>query len=226
MMIQLATVLVLLATNGALGQVYDYDGNALPEEVGWIAFPHGTPEIKLEKGIYIQTFDAPGDQIFYHRSIAEFSDAPSFFAEWRVQTDVPASSLDTLQTRASLVLFGNTGVSYHFRFTDFEALFTRSDLSLLFVPITPGVLHTYRIELPDDDTYRFLVDGILVDSGAQPGAFPTVASEIAWGGRFFAPSHTVQWDYIRYGVIPEPATATLLLIGTTLLTLRRKARTH
>lgn len=215
------TTSLCLAIGPLPSDVVQYDGTVFPQQAGWTPLSNGTPEISLTDGLLVQTFDAPGDQEFYNRSIGEFSGSPTFFTEWRMQTNVPSSSLGTLDVRAALVLFGN-GVSYHFRFTDSEALFTRFDNSLFFYEIQPNVLHTYRIELLDDDSYRFLIDGTVVDSGAQPGPYPTSASQIVWGARYFAPSQTTEWDYVTLGSVPEPTVASLLIVGATLLVLRRR----
>jgi len=202
--------------------VIQFNGDVPPQQAGWTPLLHGSPEIEINSGVLTQIFDAPGDQAFYNRSIGEFAGAPTFFAEWRMQTDAPASLLDTFQIPTGFVLSGN-GIFYHFVFSDTEALFLRFDLSFDRYPIEPGIMHTYRIELFGEDLYRFLVDGSLVDSGVPDGPYPTIASEIIWGGEFDVPGHTDHWDYVTYGAIPEPATGLLLLAGLSSLILRRKA---
>lgn len=219
-------VLCLVSFTVPSGSVITFEGDSFPETSGWTRSVFLTPQRTLENGILIQYFDSVGDHDFYRRFLSAFSASTNFFAEWRVQSDAPSTLLDSFQIPAGFVLSGNTGVTYHFRFTDSLGLFTRSDNSLFFFPLEPHMFHTYRVELLENDSYRFLIDGRLVDSGEQSGPYPTLMSEIIWGGRFYEPNQTIQWDYIRYGTIPEPATATLHLIGTTLWTLRRKSRTR
>jgi hypothetical protein len=116
---------------------------------------------------------------------------------------------------------------YHTTITNGRVRLLRdTDIPLIFVNVEPDVPHTYRIELFGDELYRWLIDGVVVDQGVPEGTYPYDTSVIVWGSRNYEPGITTRWDYIRYGVIPEPATAALLLAGTTLLILRRKPRSR
>lgn len=84
---------VLMAVCAVPATVVEFSGDLVPGQVGWTPILNGIPEIELNNGFLTQAFDAPGDQAVYNRSISEFADSPTFFAEWRMQTDAPASLL-------------------------------------------------------------------------------------------------------------------------------------
>jgi hypothetical protein len=226
-----------LAIKTVSGGVISYEGTVFPETEGWrrstsLLYSDRT----IENGWLVQRaeviptppyLDTQEDDFYYH-SLAAFSGASFFFLEWRVEADGPSSAIASVAP-ASIVAYGSFGIGYHFTIADDQIRLIRDNLlPIVFVDIEPGVPHTYLLELYGSDLYQFFIDGQLIDSGVPEGAYPTPDSEIVFGARAATPEGvtTVRWDYIRYGVIPEPATAALLLAGTTLLILRRKPRTR
>ncbi len=208
--------------------VVTYEGDTLPETVGWTREPFGFPERVLDDGELVQTFDALGDRDAYRRSLADFSGASAFFAEWRVQSDAPGSLLDLSQIPTSFVLGGSGAAFYHVVITEDRVQFLRDTfIPLIFADIDPSMPHTYRLELLGDSSYKFLIDGQLVDHGVPEGPYPYEDARIVWGARFYEPSQTVEWDYVRYGAVPEPATGAFLvvaLLGVASLRLRPARR--
>ena len=51
--------------------------------------------------------------------------------------------------------------------------------------------------------YYVFIDGVLVDSGAQEGPFPNASAKIIWGAQMWNTPSINEWDYVRYGVIPQ-----------------------
>jgi hypothetical protein len=72
------------------------------------------------------------------------------------------------------------------------------------LPITPGVFHDYRVTSADMRTYQLFIDGEL----RRVGSFWQGLSQsyIAWGDgtQDFVGGSLHHWDYLRFGVIPEP----------------------
>ena len=84
-------------------------------------------------------------------------------------------------------------------------LFRDVTLPILFFDIEPGIPHTIRVELNNEGipSYRWFIDGVLVDEGEAEDVFPSDNSRITWRGKaWFLPCEN-SWDYIRYGVISQ-----------------------
>lgn len=225
----------LLPTTKVLAGIVSYDADVFPDQIGWA---RGTSLLFADRtildGWLVQTAErVPYDEFMieqddiYRRPIDEFVGMYAFFVEWRMETDGPRTGFGNVSP-AAVVAGGNFGISYHFTIANDQIRMIRDNLlPILFVDIEPGVPHTYRLELYGSDLYQFYIDGELIDSGVPEGAYPTLDSRIVFGARAATPEgiSTVRWDYIRYGSIPEPASAVFLVMGTTLLILRRKSRT-
>ena len=78
------------------------------------------------------------------------------------------------------------------------------------IPIEPGVFHDYRLTSSDMRTYELYIDGEL----ARAGTFwqGLTAARISWGPVADGVSSLSQWDYVRVGVVPEPASRFLFLV--------------
>jgi hypothetical protein len=54
-------------------------------------------------------------------------------------------------------------------------------------------------------TFKWFLDGQLIDEGLAEGVFPSDNATITWRGKaWYLPAENA-WDYIRYGVIPVDA---------------------
>ena len=138
-----------------------------------------------------------------------------------MRTDGPRSEIDGVAP-AALVLGGLSGVLNHFTIADDRVRFLRdASVPIVWVDIEAGVPHTYRLELYGDQRYVWTIDDAVVDTGIPEGPFPTNDSVIAWAAESWFVESTTRWDYIRYGVIPEPATGLLLLSTAGLFLFRR-----
>ena len=82
------------------------------------------------------------------------------------------------------------------------------------------VFHTYRLDSVDMVDYTMIID----DAVAWEGFFVpgTVNSSIVvFGDRLVGSASGSQWDYFRFGVVPEPGCALLLAVGLFLAPARR-----
>jgi hypothetical protein len=68
--------------------------------------------------------------------------------------------------------------------------------------VGPDVLHTYYLELQNDLSYVWYIDGAAVNSGNYPAPYPTTDARLQWWARYYNDEQTAKWDYVRYGVIP------------------------
>jgi hypothetical protein len=76
------------------------------------------------------------------------------------------------------------------------------------IEYSPGVFHDYQLLSADVRTYELYMDGLLIHSGSfwegLPGGF------VAWGDGVQGARSLTHWDYVRFGVVPEPAGGLLL----------------
>ena len=211
--------LILLAFGSVLTQAEQYwityEGNDLPENEGWQrnwgnddGAHEGEGAIRtLEDGIL--TMDSMYDLRVYdyacHYLYGEVDPNPGelFVAEWRVMVDetigdgydakVGISSDDDWQL--GIALFPDHIIS---KFED--------DVE---IPIEPGVFHEYRILSWNMLTYDLYIDGDL----AHQGTFwhGSLASKFGWGDCVSGAASLAHWDYVRFGVVPEPSSALMLM---------------
>ncbi len=89
--------------------------------------------------------------------------------------------------------------------TDQLCIWRGNSVPLLYLDIEEGVPHSYRVEHYGDHLYAHYVDEVLVDSGKPLGDFPNASARIIWGSRMWMTPSTNEWDYVRYGRIPQDA---------------------
>ncbi len=194
------------------GQIVDYEGNSLPEDspIPWIPNAVCDPERWVSDGRFFQHveqcpgFPPPaGQRASYTRSLDEFVGVTPFFIEWQMWTDGDRSEIPGTAP-ASMVLGSFGSVNYHFTVARDQVLFLRDNfLPLVWVDIAPDTSHTFRLELHGEGLYVWCIDGDIVDSGVPEGAYPSFTPIVQWRGKSWFLESTTQWDYIRYGRIPE-----------------------
>ncbi len=205
---------VFVVVPGTRAQVVSYEGTSFPNEVGWDRILYCTPERTLEESCLVHRVQPgechpppEGDQDNYLRPLSDFDGSQTFFVEWAVETDGPATEIPWGAPSAMAV--GNLGgVRYTFFIARDLAKLNRDNLlPIVFVQLAPGVPHTHRLELYGDELYTWYIDGQAVDSGIPEGAFPSNTPSITWRARSAYVESVVRWDYIRYGVIPRDGSA-------------------
>ena len=77
------------------------------------------------------------------------------------------------------------------------------------LPVSPGVFHDYQVLSWDMQTYDLYIDGDL----AHEGTFwqGSLESKLAWGDGVRGAASLAHWDYVHFGVVPEPSSALMLL---------------
>jgi hypothetical protein len=195
-----------------------YEGDDFPENVGWERHwgvhvppgdPNSVPERSIEDGVFV--LDTTCDIWLYdfYRISGLTNPGPGelFMAEWRVEVETQLTWWD-----ASVgIARDDPPGDLQFRFGPETLFVEEGDVTY---EIGAGA-HLYRFESWDMDLYRLYVDGALT----HEGAFQTPSG----GGAFFgfgnpmagASSRSV-WDYVRFGVVPEPSA--FLLLGYLIIT--------
>jgi len=106
---------------------------------------------------------------FYQRALGGFAGAPTFFAEWQVQTEAPSRILEHSGVPVVLVLEAEAPP-----FTTRLLPIRASSSSVIrqfpcVVDIEPDVPHTYRVEVDGTASYTWYIDAQPVDGGVPEG---------------------------------------------------------
>jgi hypothetical protein len=210
----LAALGVLVAQAGADEYWIAYEADDFPENVGWRriyrnedGWYQGGAERSLEDGVF--TLDTRrSDMICDYYGIARQMDpdpGETFVAEWRLNIVEANQSMEVGVWIARDDPPGYVWVKY----LEDEVWIGREHWSH---PIEPYVFHTYRIESTDMVDYSLWVDGEQVHQGVF--YTPTdLNSFLAFGDPSYGGNVTSvsEWDYVRFGVIPEPCSLFMLV---------------
>ncbi len=218
---------VLVAPAGADEYWITYEGNDLPENEGWQrnwgndeGAHEGNGAIRtVEDGIL--TMDSMYDLRVYDYACRylydEFDPDPGelFIAECRVKVDETIG--DGYDTGVGICsdegwLLGLGCFPDHIE-SEFE--------DDVYIPIEPGVFHEYRVLSWDMQTYELYIDGDLVHQGTFWQG--SLGSKFGWGDCVRGAASLAHWDYVGFGVVPEPSSL-LLLIGMCVCLQRGRAQ--
>lgn len=216
-------VVACWATCGALLAAEPYwiawEGDDFPESQGWTRMwgnwqgPYQGPGAHrtLEAGVL--TYDS-----LYDPGVVDYSyierpggiDPPPghlFVMEWKLKVDQVVGFADP-----TVGLFTDGAWALGFAFTP-DTIYSTFE-NYLTIPIVAGAWHEYRVVSADMRAYDLFVDSLHARHGTFKPAFS--ASMIAWGDGAQGAASFHKWDYFRVGVIPEPVSATsvLLFLGT------------
>jgi hypothetical protein len=125
-----------------------------------------------------------------------------FVTEWRLKVDVVAGRADP-----SVSISSDQAWSLGLEF-GYDRIYSGFE-HYLEIPFEPGVFHSYRVTSANMMDYELYVD----DQLARHGRFVHLVepSRIGWGEGVQGAASAHEWDYFRFGVIPEPSS--LLLCG-------------
>ena len=189
-----------------------YEGDDFPENVGWYriygnedGWHGGGAERSIEDGVFVLD-SLRHDKIYDFYEISRPIDpgpGETFLAEWRIQIDESDPYYDAAVVIARDEPAGHISIKYE---VDLVTIATDG----VALPIEPGVFHTYRIESSDMVSFELFIDGLL----AHNGVFDDVSllkSFVRYGDGIQGSASLSRWDYFRFGAVPEPATALLLI---------------
>ncbi|MBU0638556.1 MAG: hypothetical protein KKB50_06800 [Planctomycetes bacterium] len=214
LMFVLAVLGVLVAQAGAEQFWITYEGNDLPENEGWTRVTYNGEAYRwIEDGALVidSLHDPRIEDLANMERWMDPEPGELYVAEWRLLVDEGSGNSDA-------------GVAIARSFEPgFVVFYFGPDLAWngldnLWWDIEPGVFHTYRFESYDVVDFDFFIDGQLV----QEGTFQDAASNqsfISFGDRIDGQASLSRWDYVRFGVVPEPS-AFVLALATLMLTFK------
>ena len=212
--------LVVLMCPVARGEQYwvAYEGNDFPENEGWGRVTNqGGAQRTIEDGVLV--LDGLADvriNDLYGLGRQPFDPGPGelFHAEWRLGVDQvigvrdPAFAVFSEESWAVGLTWSQT--------------FIRSGFELVDIPFQTSGMHTYVLTSSDMRSYEFFADGVLLHQGEFVQDLG--APHVRWGDSVEGAASLSRWDYVRFGVVPEPRTSFMMCAGLVLSGVLAKRR--
>ncbi len=185
-----------------------YEGNDLPEDVGWKRvwgnrdgpFKGEGARRSIEDGLLVM--DSLDDYSVWDVARLERPGqidpefAELFVMEWRLLVDEVIGRRDP-----GVVIASDHGNLAAFVYSEDHLI----DLINGFeIPFEPGQWHTYLLRSADMIDYELYLDEQLVLRG--PFLLEsTIESRVSFGDMIEGSASLARWDYLRFGVVPEPS---------------------
>ena len=186
-----------------------WEGNDFPENEGWTRIVNGPQPADRTLADGIMTMDGLADRQIddYYRMERSIDPGPGeeFVMQWRLRVDeIIGHPLGLWDPGLSLFSDDDWALTFVLG-TDFiRCCYEDMDL-----PFEPGAFHVFEVRSWDMRTYQLWMDQVLVHIGTfwEPSF---ESSRIQWGDYTRGSASLVDWDYFRFGVVPEPNTGLLL----------------
>lgn len=213
---------VLAAPAGAAPYWVAWEGDDFPENEGWerVSGPQGAQANRtLANGVltYDSLFDIDVFDFSRMTMPGKFTVEPgeTFVVQWRLRVN---EAYGVLPYDPGFALSSDDDWSL-------GMTFGLSELKFAFVgglvSYTPNAFHEYEVRTDDFRAYRLYIDGDLVNEGSFFEPSP-VRSQIAWGDAVQGARSLANWDYFRFGVVPEPTSVLLTGVGLLITSLRSR----
>jgi len=201
-----------------------YEGNDYPENEGWvrnygneIGPGVGGAERTVEDGVL--TIDSLRDDWIFDFSRHRFQSDPApgetFVAEWRVFVD-PRSDVGDAEV---VIARGAEPAHVAFELASDSVRVLPGDVT---VPLAPEQFHRFRFESQDMQTYTLQIDDALTLDGYFED-FTLLQGFVVFGDGVQGRQSRSQWDYFRYGIVPEPGASHWAMCVLAILISRRRA---
>ena len=200
-----------LASSGLRADEYwiAYEGNDFPENQGWTRRTLAGGAIRtIKEGALV--IDSLSNTLiidsYTWRRPARFDPAPGelFLAQWRTRIDEIRGFMD-------LTVIVSSDAQWEVGFemnTDTIRSVLEPGVNSQF---EPGLYHVFEFRSADMRSYELRIDGQIAINGNFRPLFNS--SRLAWGDGIQGARSLSHWDYVRFGVVPEPSSALLVSLG-------------
>jgi len=179
-----------------------WEGNDYPENEGWERIhygPDGPPALRtLSDGI--MTLDGLADieiiDAYLMRRLLNPSEGEEFVAQWGVRVSEVSSSYP-YDPGFELMSDDGWGVAIVFGEQRIQSILEQIDFS-----IVGGQFLACEFRSRDMRTYQLSIDGSVVHEGVFISG-SALASRVYWGDDVAGATSLSDWDYFRFGVVPE-----------------------
>lgn len=195
-----------------------YEGNDYPEREGWWRIWYDIPaERRLEDGCLVM--DTLGDpfigEYYQWPPVGNLDPHPGevFVMRWRIRIDeVSGSRFD-----AGIQIRADDGWAAGFRHS--EDMIRAVWVFGVEAHFQPWVFHDFEFRSGDMRNYELYIDDQLV----LEGRFVELSecSRMSWGQSTSSAGSLTRWDYVRFGVVPEPSTWLIVLVALLCVGTRR-----
>lgn len=197
-----------LASSGVRADEYwiAYEGDDFPENQGWtrITGPLGGAQRSIENGSLVLDSRASIRIVdAYSRELGGQLDPDPgelFIIQWRLKIEEVIGLRDVAvavfsdQNWAVALLMNEDTV-----FSVFEPGVTAT--------FSPGVFHEFELRSGNMRSYKLYIDDVLAIDGFFWKSLSS--SAVDWGDIVQGASSLSRWDYVRFGVVPEPSSGLL-----------------
>ncbi len=208
----LSLMLVLLAAATAARASpywieYEPTGGLFPEEEGWTRFTrYGGAERSLEDGwLVLDGTASVGIQDYYVMPMdGALAPEPGelFILQWRLSVEQLTGYNDP-----SVAVNSDEGWAVGLKMSETEVVSSfEPEVSATF---EPGIPHTFELRSYDMRSYTLSIDGVVAISGSF--WLSLYQSDVRWGDGVFGGASLSRWDYVRFGVVPECSSLTLVV---------------
>lgn len=213
-------VMLLLPASAARASPYwiAYEGNDFPENEGWPRRTSwGGAQRSLEDGWLV--LDGRGDpRIYDYYELAvpggiDPGPGELFVAEWRVYVDHVLGLRD-----AGISFASDSNWEVGFLLSQ-DTVYSMYEIGVS-VPFEPGQPHTFEMRSADMRSYVLSIDGVPALSGSLWQGLWT--STVTWGDGGYNAASLSRWDYVRFGVVPEPGSMAFGMVSALLLSTRTR----
>jgi hypothetical protein len=125
--------------------------------------------------------------------------------EWRLRVNEVDGAADRPVKPAITVGFDGYGVAT----LQYSESSLHSLLEFAWIDFEPYVFHDYSLTTSDLLTYTLRIDGSVAHTGQLET--PCFTCAVAWGDEVTGATSLSDWDYVRFGVVPEPSGALLII---------------
>jgi len=183
-----------------------YEGNDFPENEGWTRFTDGVgAQRAIVDGMFvIDSRESLHIYDYYMRDLQGSLDPgtdETFVLQWRMLIEGLEGWRDPI-----VGVFSDDSWAVSLEFTDDSV--SSGFESGVQVPFEPFVPHEFEFRSSDMRNYELLIDGALTIEGSFWQSLN--ASRVAWGDGVQGGASLTRWDYMRFGVVPEPGSSVLL----------------
>ena len=203
-----ASVLLATAPVWAEPYWYAYEGNDFPENEGWERHTSGPPVQRwLEDGSFF--IDSRGilasvdNYTIYFDEGVDPEPGETFIMNWRLNVH----EADPWEDPGVYVISDDLWtVTFLFDEDTLKSFYEPN----VYVELEPYVYHEFELRSTDMRSYELYVDGDLAIEGVF---FEGFFSPYVGFGDVTSSGSLAAWDYFRFGVVPEPATAPAFMIA-------------
>lgn len=218
----LAALVVLCIIGSAMAEPFwvEYDASCgqFPEQVGWDRLAMGGGARRSLDGGVLTLDGLASTMIVDDYGMLhpiDLGPGESFVMHWRLRVDEVDGFADP-GVAAFSEGFGRVSLLY-----SESSIYSILEVAWI-ADFEPHVFHDYSLVSADLLTYTLSIDSAVVYTGQMVS--PSHNPGIDWGDEWEGGSSRSDWDYVGFGVVPEPSMALLLASACLLATLLRARR--